>query len=101
MADPSWMAFTLSILLLSVITTSAGEDQSTHYIRDEQLNQRWSRASHEFDNLVWPQRHFVINSLKDIVANQSELQLSNQCADALRVLRNGFEDRKFWSYKCK
>lgn len=87
-------------LLFYVVSATTSTDY-VQLIRNKALNEKWSTASHEFDDLLWPQRLPVIQFLKDTVANQSQLQLSPACTKSLAVVARGFEQRKFWSYKRK
>lgn len=68
-------------------------------VNDDVTAKKWIQASSEFDNLLFPQKKLIIDTLDIIYHNKSQLGLSDDCADSFHSISKGLQDKQMWAYQ--
>lgn len=87
----------LIVFLLFVITspTTSGLEYGENLVEDPIVARKWVEAAAEFDEIVFPQKKYIIKFLN----KTSDLPLSPKCASSLIALSTGLREKKFWAYQ--
>lgn len=71
------------------------------FAKSNNLPQRWENIINFVEVLVSTHEDRYVNVLKHITNEPTESNLSLQCLDSLKALRNGFIQKKKWAKICK
>lgn len=86
--------FTIFVLFVTINSIS-GLEYGENLVNDSSVASKWVEAASEFDEIVFPQKKYIINFLN----RTSALPLSHQCASSLTALSIGLQQKKFWAYQ--
>lgn len=97
--DTLWSVFGLLLCVIHLVSFCDAVDFGDLIANDEVTAKKWIRASAEFDNLMFPYKGILIQTLHDIDQNRSHLQLTNDCADSLASISHGLKNNQMWAYQ--
>lgn len=62
----------------------------------------WSQLYNETNELLFPHKKRVINSINYISAlDRTQVNITDNCLKSLNQLKDGLINNNYWAYKCK